>query len=263
MIKEDEVHVPQDNGVQVQPVYYEEEKSNSHKWQYGIIAVLLAVLVGGDFFAYDRYSKQKNALREQHLKDINDSIAKVKADSIAEIAKAEQARIDSINRVKEMRETIFREYNQTLNDISKGKVYDSDWFNPNDLDEYYQVNCDYFLYDITRDGIPELWVVFGTYEMNTTLRVYSCQNGKCKHIYETSAGHSVYYEGSNYILVVWALQGSASWTKLKYINGRIIEDSVFEENNIDSSEDYTVPKEKECRMYSHRNIQPIKKALEQ
>ena len=70
-----------------QPVYYdEEEESNSHKWLYAIIGLLIAALAVGGYFYFDQQNKMEKKLQQL----ANDSIAN---DSIA---KVEQAREDSI-----------------------------------------------------------------------------------------------------------------------------------------------------------------------
>ena len=249
--------VPLNEDEQHQPVYYEGEENDSHRWRYVVIAILLVAIAGGGYWAYD-YNKHNKELEKLRIKQYNDSIAKAKADSIAEVARIEQARIDSIN--KERRENTYKAYIKILNDISKGRVYDSDYFDPADLNEYSHISCEYFLYDITKDEIPELWVKFGTWMQNTAIRVYSSQDGLCKLIYEDSAAHADFYEGKDYILEIWGFQGSADWSKLTYKDGKIVRgDAIFSEENV---EEYTEPKEKHCKMYSDWNTQPIRKALQ-
>ncbi len=235
--------------------YDDGEKSFSRKWIYAIVGVLLAVIAGGGYWAYNTMHNRKLKMEEQRLKQIKDSIDQVrkdsidqaKKDSIAEVERIEQARLDSIENAKIIRENVYRAYDKTLYDISKDKVYD------------YIPDCDYFLYDITKDGIPELWVIkFGSIELENKLMVFTCLEGQSKLIYETSAGHSGFYEGKDYILKIWARQGSAIWDKLTYRNGKMVEKEIFREGPVD---DYTQQKERDCKMYSYPNTQPIKKAL--
>ena len=92
--KRSEPHIPQETP-QVQPVYYEDDEGgSSRKWLYGIIAVLsVAIAVGGYYVYY--YHNHSKVLEKQRLQYINDSIAKVKADSIS------QALQDSLEQVKQ------------------------------------------------------------------------------------------------------------------------------------------------------------------
>lgn len=56
---------------------------------------------------------------------------------------------------------------------------------------------EYFLFDITGDGTPELWLSRGTYEAGKTLKAYTLSQGAPLEIYEGDGGHSDYlvYEG--------------------------------------------------------------------
>lgn len=115
-------------------------------------------------------------------------------------------------------------YVQVLNDISQTNVY-----------------CDYFLFDITKDGTPELWVTVGSCEADYALYVYTYDNG-AKQIYETGAGHSSFFSGSDYIIQVCAHMGYSSWYKITY-DGKMKEEEVFTEDINGTDEDYSVPSE--------------------
>lgn len=199
-------------------------------------------------------------MEEQRLKQIKDSIDQVKKDSIAEVERIEQARLDSIKNAKETRENVYRAYHNILYDISKGKSFGTDYNTLKDIPYIGDAGsyCNYFLYDITKDGIPELWVDYGGDPFVGNLGVFTCLDGQSKLIYETGSSTSWFYEGKDYILKVYNFPGfEAYWNKLTYGNGKIVEKEIFRERPHHSSDDYTTPKEKPCKMYSYTNTQPI------
>lgn len=55
------------------------------------------------------------------------------------------------------------------------------------------LSSEYFLYDITGDGIPELWIKVGTCEADTKLLAFTFENGNVSKIYDGDGGHSDYF----------------------------------------------------------------------
>ena len=104
----------------------------------------------------------------------------------------------------------------------------------------------YFLFDITGDGIPEIWIVSDTCEADYKLSVFTYDNGivVIDAGEEGNAGHSSFYRGKDYIIRLSAHMGYANWKRITYRNGRLKRDDVFEEDlNQSGKEDYTVPSE--------------------
>ncbi len=56
---------------------------------------------------------------------------------------------------------------------------------------------EYFLYDITGDGKPELWVKAGNCQAATKLWVYSAENGHPRKIYSDYGGHTEFFIKGN------------------------------------------------------------------
>ena len=117
-------------------------------------------------------------------------------------------------------------------------------------------DCSYFLFDIDRDDIPELWIKVGNCEADYMLLVYTYRDG-IRKLYEDGAGHTSFYKGKDYILQVYAHMGVSYWSKLSYKNGKIAARIIFEENIIDTDRDYKQPQEKEISLYPSSNLQPI------
>ena len=110
-------------------------------------------------------------------------------------------------------------------------------------------NCYYFLYDITEDNVPELWVVAGTCEADKSLYVYTYKDRLIK-FFEKGAFHSDYYIGNKCILEYMSHMGTTSCTKLYLSNGRIKEKVIY-------SGDYKDATEQFAGMYALNNFLPI------
>ena len=117
--------------------------------------------------------------------------------------------------------------------------------------------CDYFLFDITKDGIPELWIESASKEEGYELTIYTHD---LKKILQRGTLPSAFYKGEDYILQVRARMGYAAWIKLYYDGNKIQEKTIFSEEGVD---DYTEPKEKKIDFIPYNNITPIKNAFNQ
>lgn len=124
----------------------------------------------------------------------------------------------------------------------------------------YGFLCSYFLFDITGDGIPEMWIKSGSCEADYKLSVYTYDNGisVIQEGEEGDAGHSAYYEGDNYILRGFGHQGYGAWIKLTFNSGKINYYTVFEEDLDESGkEGYTEPSERRIEEHSIEDKAPI------
>ena len=122
--------------------------------------------------------------------------------------------------------------------------------------------CEYFLFDITGDGIPELWVRSGTCEADYMLYVYRYGIGQLELMHSTGAGHSSFYCGEDYVLQVMAHMGEAGWYKIELSGSELSEELVYEESDIESSDEYAQPVEPDAHMYNYDVTWPIASALE-
>lgn len=159
---------------------------------------------------------------------------------------------------------IYNAYKKAIDDI----YYCQDFEKDEDGELIYGW-IDYFLYDITGDGIPELWIKYGTCEADYTIRVCTYDKDcNYKTIWESLAGHCCYYEGNGYILQIYAHMGEAFWTKLTYNGKKIFETTIYEEdvNEVDDEgnhfcRDYKTPTEKYIELHSFHDVEPINRAL--
>lgn len=139
-----------------------------------------------------------------------------------------------------------------------------------DLDNFLGGDyMEYFLYDITGDGIPELWIKYGTCEADYEIKVCTYDKDyNYKIIWVSNAGHCGYYEGNGYILQIYAHMGEAFWTKLTYNGKKIVETSIYEETVVEIDDegnycyrDYKEPLEKYIELHSFHDAEPINRAI--
>lgn len=134
-------------------------------------------------------------------------------------------------------------------------------------DEYVRIvdsnndyGSSYFLFDITSDKVPELWVKTGTCEADYQLLAYTYHDG-IKPIYEGNAGHTSFYIGDGYIISLYAQMGYATWDKLTYNGKRIVAKTVFQEDISGTDRDYREPDEQEVSFYPYYDKTPIMNAF--
>lgn len=208
--------------------YYEESKRKSNAGL--IVAVVLGVLamVGiGGWLLYD--NQQKRIALEQMQE-------KVLLDSIAEVQRMEQARLDSINAAKEKIEMMQNAYKKVLNRYRDGK---------------------YFLYDITGDGVPELWL--NVYEGDgESWQIHQLVDNQMILIFQAITGTC--YQGKNCIIIDfdWGLGDTYPTYKVYYRNGKIIEDEI---RRVDGEENHKAPSEPKVKTYDAKNTRPIMEAI--
>ena len=86
--------------------------------------------------------------------------------------------------------------------------------------------CEYFMFDITQNNYPDLFLIVGDCEADYTMHVFSNYtddygNEKVREIFKFGAGHSSFYKGSNYIIVDCGTQGYYERHQLYYEDGEM------------------------------------------
>lgn len=97
-----------------------------------------------------------------------------------------------------------------------------------------------FFYDITRDDVPEFWMITDDCEAERMVLVYSLSDWG-KELFRDSADHSVFYAGKDYVLRLCAHMGYADWHQLRWNGKMMVSNKVFEER---TNGDYKTPIEK-------------------
>ena len=221
-----------------------EGKSNK-KLLIALIALLVVVmLAAGGGFGYYYYQQKKEAERLEREKFVSDSIAQSINDSIARVALVEKQREDSIRITRDL---IISAYTMKISDLSRLVARQ---FGEDASMKYY------FLFDITKDGIPELWTKFGSCEADYELHVFTYDNGMAKEIYTAGASHTGYCQGSDYILAVLGHMGYFRLTKITY-DGKKVRERVTLEKEFGPDEDYPDIKEPYVTTFDFSNTQMI------
>lgn len=120
----------------------------------------------------------------------------------------------------------------------------------------YSSEAGYFLFDIDKNGVPELWLKTGMYEAEYQLRVYTYET-EIQLLYTDDAGHSEFYQGDDYIIKLYAHMGDARWNKLSYDGDKIVSTQIFQEDISGTDREYSEPSEKRIELFSYSDKQPI------
>lgn len=83
------------------------------------------------------------------------------------------------------------------------------------------VHSEYFLYDITGDGKPEMWVKIGSCEADTGLWVYAADNGRVRKIYSDYGGHTDFFLKGNTLYSVTCNMGEGYVSVYRYEGEKI------------------------------------------
>lgn len=114
------------------------------------------------------------------------------------------------------------------------------------LMEYgYGVNG-YYLYDVDKDGVPELVVKFGTCEADFDGRLYLFDGENAVYAGEIPLGHSAMATcpAQNGIILNYGHMGAAYMQKISLVDGELIFEDLLEESlSDDPGDSYTLPGE--------------------
>jgi len=124
-------------------------------------------------------------------------------------------------------------------------------------------NYTYFLYDVTNDGIPELWVHSGSCEADYRMDAYTC-NGEtsyASHIYSGDAGHTGFHLGSSYVLASGGQMDYYWSNKLVYdaSSGKIVETNHIERSVRETG--YPEIKEPQAQDTPIKNLNTLRSTL--
>ena len=171
---------------------------------------------------------------------------------------AEQARRDSIARAEEMeriRQDSIRQAQERerVENTRASYIALLERYNASDEYGYNQ----YFLYDITGDGMPELWVQAGTCEADYEMHIYTMADGVAKMIHSTDYSHASCYKGDNYIIITHCHMGYAYWYKISYDGSSIVDKEIFTQELGEDEYEYKTPNEPYVTTYSQTEHDPI------
>lgn len=105
--------------------------------------------------------------------------------------------------------------------------------------------CQYSLFDLDNDSVPELFVKTGNCEADYTLTMYGMRQDTLRKMFSTYAGHCDWLKGKGYIIRVEAQSGIFQTSKIALRKGKIKEEPLFFYNFFEKHEIIDLPKYEE------------------
>ena len=170
------------------------EKSTSKKYLPIIVGVIVLAILGGGWWSYKSSMEKKN---------VNlDSLFTVNLEEVKEDVEGNDT------------ELIKDAFNNILNKCSSNTEFD-------DLGTY-------FLYDITGDNIPELWV-YANDGTDSNFHIYTFKDKQAISIYKDSfePSRTSFMNGKSGIYISTGGMGYEEWSLFKYENGKIVKKEVY------------------------------------
>ena len=137
-------------------------------------------------------------------------------------------------------------YKQFLTDLSREEAavrnIDRPDYDPTVYpDEIGNQSDGYVLYDIDKDGIPELFIRYGKCEAAYRTRVYAYREKTTVELGEFISGHGSLYTwpGENGVAYNWSHMGGHVVDKISLLDGALVQENVLEETWTDPDTDYT------------------------
>lgn len=116
-------------------------------------------------------------------------------------------------------------------------------YDPNTVElEIGEASGTYVLYDIDKDGVPELLLRYGLGEAGYHTTVYGYRDGAVAEIGDISTGHTSLYTwpGENAVAYNWGHMGGHFVDKISIVDGKLEETKFFEESTFnDPEKEYT------------------------
>lgn len=115
-------------------------------------------------------------------------------------------------------------------------------YDPNEYSyEIGMLSDGYCLYDIDKDGVPELLIRYGRSEAAYHTCVYGWADGAVTELDDFPSGHASLYTwpGENAVAYTWSHMGGHYVEKLSLTDGALTRETVFKEGMEDWAEEYT------------------------
>ena len=224
----------------------EGEPKTNRKSLYALLAVvaaLLLIICGAIYYSDFQENREIRQAREQFVKD-----------------SLEQVRQDSIAREKHIADSL----EQARQEVIKSKDIYLDLLESNDESEYY-------LSDISGDGIPELFVKTEGYSPydNTyysyNISIYTVHQGEsiCLRSWGSMGSPELYYIGKNYLLELSSDNETyCVWNKYEFKDYKeySMTEEVLYKNYVEDDENfYKEPSETKIKWNNKSNKQPFNK----
>lgn len=112
-------------------------------------------------------------------------------------------------------------------------------YDPNTVDlEIGEVSGTYVLYDVDKDGVPELLLQYGLGEAGYHTTFYGYRDGAVTEIGDVPTGHTSLYTwpDENAVAYNWGHMGGHFVDKISIVDGKLEETKFFEEDTFDDPE---------------------------
>ena len=112
-------------------------------------------------------------------------------------------------------------------------------YDPNTVElEIGEISGTYVLYDIDKDGVPELLLRYGLGEAGYHTTVYGYMDGTVSELGDVPTGHTSLYTwpGENAVAYNWGHMGGHFVDQLSIVDGALEETKFFEEDNFNDPE---------------------------
>lgn len=247
------------------PKAYPPKKSNKGII-IGLFAALFLLLAGLIFMLIKNNQNEREAERkmaemtaqQKQLEETNSELEAERARQAEEEA-AERERQEEVKRqqaAKEQRKrNAYHAFKKLITDSQSSYDYEDDLGL-----KCWRVGRQYYLHDITNDGIPEVWIKFDKYYEDSDIEIetlldcyrYSSRKGKVECVYNRLNMNTPMYKGN----AVYTY-GNGGFDRLKYISSSDRFDLTKYDDSSYPSDDVAMQE------YSIYNLEPLKMSLNQ
>ncbi len=194
-----------------------------------VLMVMLSLIAAVGCSRHGKSSQEDDAATEL-VDDQKERNERYRLSVIEEEKESERAWQDSVLEVIEREHDVRYAYLQLLDvENEEYEDYCKD-YNYKDDDKYRYIEIGYFLYDITQDGTPEMWVAVGSPACYYSLRVYSYRNGKAERVIENAGRDPRFYlnRDEHYVVETCERNPAARCDKIMYNEGKFQLIEVFQ-----------------------------------
>ncbi len=191
------------------------------KWGYAYTNGVIEASSIGDESVKNSYIPSKEApVVETTVDDVD-----VKNDEVEKDRTVENEKIKLPKGVPAMDTDWKKAYNSKLSDFMKnGDTFDG-------TQSYKMPAESYFLYDMDKDGIPELCVRFGESEADYFLKIFSYLDSKVVERAAFGCGHTSFYSSSNKeIITEWSHMNGTYISRLWFTDSGYSTDEIWDVN---------------------------------
>ncbi len=131
--------------------------------------------------------------------------------------------------------------------------------------EIYDKSNGYFLFDITGDGLPEMFIEKGTCEADREIVAYDASQGTARRLGAFPTWHSGIFRGKDYLIKYGTHSGAYFMSRVTWNGSKFLEKEIYSDNYYEHIDDPDwepkEPSEPSMKWYNVDNTNPIRKAF--